>query len=137
MAKLTDMPTATRIGEGVYRVEHEGRQVIVYVAGIAGDCWAFSNGRVFKTTSAGGSGRAGHDRRSAQGPQALAAPMPATVVKVLVEPGMSVRKGDTVILLEAMKMELPLRAPSDAIVTAVHCRQGELVQPDVTLIELS
>ena len=70
------------------------------------------------------------------GPQALSAPMPATVAKVLVKPGAAVKKGDTVILLEAMKMELPLRAPADATVKAIHCREGELVQPDVTLIEL-
>jgi biotin carboxyl carrier protein len=36
-----------------------------------------------------------------------------------------------------MKMELPLRSPADATVTAVHCREGELVQPDTVLVELS
>jgi biotin carboxyl carrier protein len=35
-----------------------------------------------------------------------------------------------------MKMELPLRAAADATVKAVHCREGELVQPDTVLIEL-
>jgi len=39
-------------------------------------------------------------------------------------------------LLEAMKMELPVRAPADGRVTAVNCRAGELVQPDRSLIEL-
>jgi biotin carboxyl carrier protein len=48
-----------------------------------------------------------------------------------------VKKGDTLLLLEAMKMELPLRASGDATVTSVHCREGELVQPDVTLIDLT
>jgi biotin carboxyl carrier protein len=63
--------------------------------------------------------------------------MPATVIKVLVAPGAIVKKGDTVIVLEAMKMELPIRAPADATVMAVHCREGELVQPDAALIELT
>ncbi|PYR62419.1 MAG: acetyl-CoA carboxylase biotin carboxyl carrier protein subunit [Acidobacteria bacterium] len=62
--------------------------------------------------------------------------MPATVMKLLVMPGSVVRKGDTVIVLEAMKMELPIRAPADETVAAVHCREGELVQPDTVLIEL-
>ena len=62
--------------------------------------------------------------------------MPATVLRVLVAPGTAVKKGDTVVLLEAMKMELPIRAPADATVTAVNCREGELVQPDTILIEL-
>ena len=45
--------------------------------------------------------------------------------------------GDTLVILEAMKMELPLRAPADGRVTAVHCQPGQLVQPDTSLIELT
>ncbi|HJZ70880.1 MAG TPA: acetyl-CoA carboxylase biotin carboxylase subunit [Vicinamibacterales bacterium] len=67
---------------------------------------------------------------------ALTAPMPATVLKVHVHPGDRVKKGDTVVLLEAMKMELPVRAPADATVAAVLCREGDLVQADSTLLEL-
>lgn len=66
----------------------------------------------------------------------LAAPMPATVVSVRVKPGDAVTQGQTLALLEAMKMELPLRAPADGVVRAVHCRPGELVQPGPPLIEL-
>ena len=66
----------------------------------------------------------------------MTAPMPATVVKVLVEPGQAVAEGDTVLVLEAMKMELPIRAPRAGVVKAVHCAQGELVQPGVALVEL-
>ena len=62
--------------------------------------------------------------------------MPATVIKVLVTPGQAVRKGETVIVLEAMKMELPLKALGDGTVTAVRCREGELVQADVVLVEV-
>jgi acetyl-CoA/propionyl-CoA carboxylase biotin carboxyl carrier protein len=76
-------------------------------------------------------------RSSTEAAQTLAAPMPATVVKVLVKPGDRVAKGDTVVLLEAMKMELPLRAAGDATVKAVHCREGELVQPETVLVEMA
>jgi len=68
---------------------------------------------------------------------ALTAPMPATVLKIDVKPGDPVRKGDTVLVLEAMKMELPIRAPGDATVRAVRCREGELVQADAVLVELA
>jgi 3-methylcrotonyl-CoA carboxylase alpha subunit len=68
--------------------------------------------------------------------QAVTAPMPATVIKLPVSPGQAVRKGDTLIVLEAMKMELPLRAPGDATVVAVRCREGELVKADAVLVEL-
>ena len=62
--------------------------------------------------------------------------MPATVVKVLAVPGQSVRSGDTLVIVEAMKMELPVRAPSDAIVKAVRCQERDVVQADQTLVEL-
>jgi biotin carboxyl carrier protein len=68
--------------------------------------------------------------------QALTAPMPATVLKVLAQPGAAVRKGDALIILEAMKMEWPIRAPADGVVKAVNCREGELVQPEIVLVEL-
>jgi acetyl/propionyl-CoA carboxylase alpha subunit len=63
-------------------------------------------------------------------------PMPATVVKILVEAGQEVAEGATVLVLEAMKMELPIRAPRAGVVKSVDCTQGELVQPGVTLVEL-
>jgi acetyl-CoA carboxylase biotin carboxylase subunit len=68
---------------------------------------------------------------------ALTAPMPATVVRVNAAPGDAVRKGDVVILLEAMKMELPLRAPAVASVAAVHCHEGYLVPGDALLVEFA
>jgi biotin carboxyl carrier protein len=63
--------------------------------------------------------------------------MPATVLKVLVSAGTQVRKGDTLLILEAMKMELPLRSPADATVKAVNCAERDLVQPDTVLVELA
>jgi len=123
-------------GDGVYRVEVDGRFETVYVAGSADDAWAFWNGRVyrgdFRNEAAPAPRRA--DRTGTR--QALSAPMPSTVIAVRVKAGDQVRSGDTVILLEAMKMELPIRAPSDGVVAAVHCREGELVQADVPLLEL-
>ena len=128
--------TVTRIGDGVYRVEDEGRAEIVYVAGTGEDRWAFWNGRVFRAARAAPP-RAARRGGSGDTAQALTAPMPATVISIRVQPGATVRKGDTVVILEAMKMELPIRSPADATVTAVHCREGELVQPDTVLVELS
>jgi acetyl-CoA carboxylase biotin carboxylase subunit len=80
---------------------------------------------------------ASRPRATTAGMQTLAAPMPATVVKVHVKPGDTVKKGDTILVLEAMKMELPIRAPGDARIAAVCCREGELVQADTTLVELA
>ena len=127
--------TIVRIGSGVYRVEIDGRAEVVYVAGQPGSRWAFWNGRVFRQSIEAPVGEPGQARRDTH--QKLSAPMPATVLKVLVAAGAHVKKGDTLVILEAMKMELPLRATADATVSAVRCREGELVQPDAVLVELS
>jgi biotin carboxyl carrier protein len=67
----------------------------------------------------------------------LTAPMPGTVRSILVRAGQQVRRGDALIVLEAMKMELPLSSMEDATVAAVRCREGELVAADTVLVEFA
>lgn len=67
---------------------------------------------------------------------ALRPPMSATVIRITITEGATVSEGDALIVLEAMKMELPIRAPRDGVVKAIHCREGELVQPSTVLIDL-
>ena len=135
MAAAVSSPTVTRIADRMYRVEQDGRAYIAYVAGPPGDRWLFWNGRVFHRPFAQTpSRRTTHS--GAGSPQRLEAPMPATVLKVLTAPGATVRSGDTLLILEAMKMELPIRSAGDASVVAVRCREGELVQAGAVLIEL-
>jgi 3-methylcrotonyl-CoA carboxylase alpha subunit len=101
---------------------------------ISGDSrWVFIDGEVFVFESGRPSARR---RRASTAHGSLTAPMPATVRHVVVGPGARVRHGDVLLVLEAMKMELPVRAPGDGTVTAVKCRQGELVQAGQELIEL-
>jgi glutaconyl-CoA/methylmalonyl-CoA decarboxylase subunit gamma len=127
----------TALGDGEYQVEHDDRQDIVFAVERDGTAWAFWNGHVFQDARAKEQlGQPATSPSAAHGPQRLTAPMPATVIKVLVTPGQRVAKGDTVVLLEAMKMELPVRALADGAVTAVNCREGDLVQPDQVLVEL-
>jgi biotin carboxyl carrier protein len=66
---------------------------------------------------------------------ALTPPMPSTVARILVGPGQAVERGDILLVLEAMKMELPLRAPRAGTVGALLCVEGQLVQPGDLLIE--
>lgn len=102
----------------------------------AATTWVFIEGEVW-TVDVEPAERAARRPRAAAGAEALMAPMPATVIRVLVEPGRDVRRGETLLLLEAMKMELPVRAPRDGRVTALHCEAGQLVQPGVPLVELA
>jgi biotin carboxyl carrier protein len=67
----------------------------------------------------------------------LSASIPAIVSEILVGVGDQVRAGDKLILLESMKMILPILAPHEGTVTAIHCAPGEAVQPGAPLIALS
>jgi biotin carboxyl carrier protein len=66
----------------------------------------------------------------------IRAPMSATVIRLHVAVGSAVSEGDPLVVVEAMKMEMPLRAPRDGTVKAVHCREGELVPAAAVLLEL-
>ena len=70
----------------------------------------------------------------ADGP--IIAPMPATIPSVTVQAGQRVRRGDTLVVLDAMKMEIPLRAACNGRISAVHCRAGEQVDSETPLVEL-
>ena len=66
----------------------------------------------------------------------VTAPMPGTVVEVLVAPGARVTARQTLLVLEAMKMETPLVSPYDATVRAVHVAEGDRVAGGAVLVEL-
>jgi len=109
----------------------------VWVADSAGGRHVFVDGQVAEVGLAreGDRPRAPRAPRAPRGESAVA-PMPATVIEILVETGQDVRQGDVLLKLEAMKMELPLRAPHDGRVVAVKCRPGDLVQPGTLLVEI-
>lgn len=67
----------------------------------------------------------------------LRSPMPGAVVKINIKEGDNVSKGDTLIVLEAMKMENELKAQIDAVVSKVHVNEKDAVEKNHLLIELS
>ena len=77
---------------------------------------------------------AGAARRQDTG--ALEAPMPGRVAAVRATPGQQVRKGEELLVVEAMKMENALRAPRDGVVRVVHVTVGDMVAPGRPLVEL-
>ena len=64
------------------------------------------------------------------------APLPGVVTKVLVSTGQAVKKGDTVVVLEAMKMENNITAECDGSVTGVCCAAGDSVMEGTTLVTI-
>ena len=124
----------TPLGDGRFRVSDGERERTAWAAGPSSARWVFFDGRVYLVSATGprdrGESRAAHDD------MALASPMPATVASVNVAPGQTVARGDVLIMLEAMKMELPITAPRDGRVRSVACKPGDLVQPGVPLVDL-
>jgi biotin carboxyl carrier protein len=66
----------------------------------------------------------------------LAASIPAVVSQILVAPGDEVSAGDKLILLESMKMIIPIQAPYDGRVRRLNCAVGDSVAAGVQLLEL-
>lgn len=72
----------------------------------------------------------------ASGPVPLVAPMPGLVVRVTVQPGDVVAAGQSLVVMEAMKMENELRSPSVGVVRAVRVQPGTAVEKGAVLVEL-
>ena len=70
------------------------------------------------------------------GESSVTAPMPGTVIRVLVGDGDPVAARQPLIVLEAMKMETPLVSPYEAVVRRVHAREGDRVAGGAVLVEL-
>ncbi|HSG00303.1 MAG TPA: biotin/lipoyl-containing protein [Vicinamibacterales bacterium] len=110
----------------------DGQQRACAVAAVDGDTiWVALGSEVFEFQLLHGRGGA-----SALDHDALRPPMSATVTRIAVKPGDIVTTGDVLVSLEAMKMELPIRAPHDGVIRAVNCREGDLVQPGQQLIDM-
>jgi 3-methylcrotonyl-CoA carboxylase alpha subunit len=75
-------------------------------------------------------------QRGPEGEQRLTTPLPGVVVSVAVEAGQQVAAGQLLMVIEAMKMEHPIKAPSAGTVKVIHVRVGEQVKEDSELAEL-
>lgn len=72
-----------------------------------------------------------------QGSVVVKAPMPGTVVNVVVSAGQAVKAGDDLVFIEAMKMETPVKAPQDGTVATVDVAKGESVDSGKVLVTLN
>lgn len=72
----------------------------------------------------------------AEAVKSVNAPMPGLVVRLLVEPGETVRAGQGLVIVEAMKMENELKAPADGVVARIDVQPGQTVDKGATLVVL-
>ena len=78
----------------------------------------------------------GLDLKAMQKVEPVKAPMPGMILKVLVEPGQQIQKGDGLLILEAMKMENVLKATGPAVVKGIRVTERTAVEKGAVLIDL-
>ncbi len=115
-------------GEEIYTVEVEGRSYTVAVT---------DGGDVSAIAAAGGSAAAQSAAPVASGGEPIAAPLAGTVVKVLVQAGQQVAEGESIAILEAMKMETSVSAPAAGQIVEVRAKSGDSVSVGDVLVTLA
>ncbi|TVQ23694.1 MAG: biotin/lipoyl-binding protein [Spirochaetaceae bacterium] len=74
---------------------------------------------------------------ASQGATDVTAPMPGVVLSVLVKPGDAVKAGQSVVVMECMKMEMKVEADADGSVSDVHVKDGQNVEADQVLVSIA
>ena len=122
-----------QVRDGQLELLIDGQRVIAYVSSEGAKRWVTINGQTFVLIKAMAAKRrsAGHDHASE-----LAAPMPGQVRSVNVSEGETVTKGQTLLVLEAMKMEIRIQAPVNGKVKKLYVNQGQTVEREQILIEI-
>lgn len=117
-------------------IRHEGKTLRGRAEFVAGVLWIHHDGRTFsydprasakKKRKGGGAGAGSGD---------LEAPMPGKITKLLKNAGETVRRGEAVVVMEAMKMEYTLKADVDGAVAEIGCKVGDQVTLGQTLVRL-
>ena len=99
--------------------------------------WVWSQGRIRLVEPAGEVLRDSADGiRGVKRPKGAYSPTPATVVRILVEEGAHVARGQDLAVVSAMKMETTLTSPAAGVVKHVNCRVGDVIVPGEILIEV-
>jgi len=115
-------------GEEIYTVEVEGRSYTVAVT---------DGGDVSAIAAAGSDTAAQSAAPVTTGGEPIAAPLAGTVVKILVQPGQQVAEGESIAILEAMKMETSVSAPAAGQIVEVRAKSGDSVSVGDVLVTLA
>ena len=126
-----------RVSPGQFHLLVNGRATQVFVARAEEGKHIFVNGRTFLVQDADRvpvhrARRGGLE----EGPREVTPPMPSVVVRILVEEGEQVKRGQGLVVVSAMKMETILRAPSDGIVRKINTVLDQKVSPGDILVEI-
>jgi len=120
-------------GDGTLLITREdGRTFSATVSRDGTTTWVTASGATARVREAVGPGGGGGDGAG----HGLEAPMPGKVLKVECAVGDAVVQGQTLVIVEAMKMEHAIKAPRDGVVAEVRCEEGALVGAGEPLVIL-
>ena len=112
-----------------------GETIEVLAQKIAGRVWFHYEGQTHEyqpqSSQSQGAGASG-----VEDPSEIKAPMPGKIIKVFVKENQKVVEGETVVAMEAMKMEYNLKATQDMMVSQINCQEGEAVGLGDILVRL-
>jgi len=127
--EVASAPTATPGEASVYTVSVGGQEYVVQVA----DGGDVTN---IQPTGAAPTAAAPVAAAPAASGEPVPAPLAGNIFKILVSPGQQVEEGETIFILEAMKMETEVSAPKSGVIGNIQVKEGDSVQVGQTLVTL-
>jgi biotin carboxyl carrier protein len=124
--------TVRGLTPATFLFEDETRRVVFHCVRAGDVVFVHWDGRAYEIRDERESARAA--QRAATG--SLEAPMPGKVIKLSATVGQPVKKGQEILVVEAMKMENQIRAPKDGRVTRLAAKVGDMVGPGMVLAEI-
>lgn len=107
-------------------VTNEGLDYTVYTRGAFRTLKLYNEEKILHESLKAGGSLGGGD--------SLVAQMPGKIVKIFVKPGDEVKKGDPILIMEAMKMENEMRADHDCKIKEIHVKAGENIEANTNLV---
>lgn len=120
------------LGAGSFVLSRDGRREMFYCVRDGETVYLFWNGRPYELRLEREGARPAHRHLSGS----LETPMPGKVIKISVGVGQQVKKGDEILVVEAMKMENQIRATKDGRVARIATKLGDMVGPGSVLAEI-
>ncbi len=117
----------------------EDRSYLIYFVQEKDKRYFYIGGQQFLVTESseeGGESLRRGEERTPEGTLLVKAPMPGKVIKINVAEQETVRKNQTLAIVEAMKMENEIKASIDGIIKMIHVAEGDLVDSENPMIEL-
>jgi biotin carboxyl carrier protein len=124
-----------KISEHTIHLSVDGRRTMAFVADTPEGKAVMVKGRVWLVEDAA----APKNRRKSgpsKGPRDVSPPMPAVVTKIMVAVGDAVTKGQGVVVVSAMKMDMILSAPFEGVVERINAAEGDKVTPMQVLVDI-